>query len=234
MLWSIGFLVTFLFGVLTGIIIASPALDFHVTDTYLIVAHFHYTVFGTVVFAMFSGFYFWWPKLTGRMLDERLGKIHFWMLFVGFQTNSSSSTCWAWTVCRVVTRTTYPRTASRLSTRSLRWVPSCSGPPPPRSSTTSGGPGAERRWSESTIRGVMRFRWSGRRPARRHDTTSSRSRGFAPSVPLSTCTIPIPPHQMPSDPIRGRCPGPWAQSMLADLPSRHPRRRDVGHRWKGA
>jgi cytochrome c oxidase subunit 1 len=50
------------------------------------VAHFHYTVFGTVVFAMFAGYYFWWPKLTGRMLDERLGKIHFWMLFIGFHT----------------------------------------------------------------------------------------------------------------------------------------------------
>ena len=86
MLWSLGFLVTFLFGGLTGVIIASPALDFHVTDTYFIVAHFHYTVFGTVVFAMFAGFYFWWPKLTGRMLDERLGKIHFWMLFIGFHT----------------------------------------------------------------------------------------------------------------------------------------------------
>ena len=48
------------------------------------VAHFHYVVFGTVVFAMFGGFYFWWPKMTGRMLDERLGKIHFWTLFVGF------------------------------------------------------------------------------------------------------------------------------------------------------
>ena len=50
------------------------------------VAHFHYVVFGTVVFAMFAGFYFWWPKFTGKMLDERLGKIHFWMLFVGFHT----------------------------------------------------------------------------------------------------------------------------------------------------
>ena len=50
------------------------------------VAHFHYVVFGTVVFAMFAGFYFWWPKMTGRMLDERLGKIHFWLLFVGFHT----------------------------------------------------------------------------------------------------------------------------------------------------
>ena len=84
MLWALGFLVTFLFGGLTGVILASPALDFHLSDTYFVVAHFHYMVFGTVVFAMFAGFYFWWPKLTGRMLDERLGKIHFWLLFVGF------------------------------------------------------------------------------------------------------------------------------------------------------
>ncbi|MCK9793322.1 cytochrome c oxidase subunit I [Isoptericola sp. 4D.3] len=84
MLWSIGFLVTFLFGGLTGIILSSPALDFHLSDSYFVVAHFHYVVFGTVVFAMFAGFYFWWPKFTGRMLNERLGKIHFWLLFVGF------------------------------------------------------------------------------------------------------------------------------------------------------
>ena len=85
MMWVIGFLTTFTFGGLTGVILASPPLDFHVTDSYFVVAHFHYTVFGTVVFAMFAGFYFWWPKWTGKMLDERLGRIHFWMLFVGFQ-----------------------------------------------------------------------------------------------------------------------------------------------------
>ena len=84
MLWAVGFLVTFLFGGITGIILASPTLDFHLSDSYFVVAHFHYVVFGTVVFAMFAGFYFWWPKLTGRMLDERLGKIHFWLLFFGF------------------------------------------------------------------------------------------------------------------------------------------------------
>ena len=84
MLWALGFLVTFVFGGLTGVILASPPLDFHISDTYFVVAHFHYVVFGTVVFAMFSGFYFWWPKWTGKMLDERLGKIHFWVLFVGF------------------------------------------------------------------------------------------------------------------------------------------------------
>jgi cytochrome c oxidase subunit 1 len=85
-LWSIGFLVTFVFGGLTGVILASPPLDFHVHDTYFVVAHFHYVVFGTVVFAMFAGFYFWWPKWTGKMLDERLGKVHFWLLFIGFHT----------------------------------------------------------------------------------------------------------------------------------------------------
>ena len=86
MLWAIGFLITFTFGGLTGVILASPPLDFHVSDTYFVVAHFHYVVFGTVVFAMFSGFYFWWPKWTGKMLNERLGKIHFWLLFIGFHT----------------------------------------------------------------------------------------------------------------------------------------------------
>jgi len=86
MLWAIGFLITFTFGGLTGVILASPPLDFHVSDSYFVVAHFHYVVFGTVVFAMFSGFYFWWPKWTGKMLNERLGKIHFWLLFIGFHT----------------------------------------------------------------------------------------------------------------------------------------------------
>ena len=86
MLWAIGFLVTFLFGGLTGVILSSPPLDFLLSDSYFVVAHFHYVVFGTVVFSMFAGFYFWWPKLTGRMLDETLGKIHFWMLFIGFHT----------------------------------------------------------------------------------------------------------------------------------------------------
>ncbi|GAA2913957.1 cytochrome c oxidase subunit I [Streptosporangium fragile] len=84
MLFSIGFLVTFLFGGLTGVILASPPLDFQVSDSYFVVAHFHYVVFGTVVFAMFAGFYFWWPKFTGKMMNETLGKVHFWTLFIGF------------------------------------------------------------------------------------------------------------------------------------------------------
>jgi cytochrome c oxidase subunit 1 len=86
MLFVMGFLITFLFGGLTGVILASPPLNFAVSASYFVVAHFHYVLFGTVVFAMFAGFYFWWPKFTGRMLDERLGKIHFWTLFFGFHT----------------------------------------------------------------------------------------------------------------------------------------------------
>ncbi|MBT4908950.1 MAG: cytochrome c oxidase subunit I [Microbacteriaceae bacterium] len=84
MVFALGFLISFVFGGLTGVILASPPLDFHVSDSYFVVAHFHYVVFGTVVFAMFAGFYFWWPKFTGKMLNESLGHVHFWTLFVGF------------------------------------------------------------------------------------------------------------------------------------------------------
>jgi cytochrome c oxidase subunit I len=86
MLFAIGFLVTFLLGGLTGVILASPPLDFHLNDSYFLVAHFHYVLFGTIVFAVFAGIYFWFPKFTGRYLDERLGKLHFWGTFIGFQT----------------------------------------------------------------------------------------------------------------------------------------------------
>jgi cytochrome c oxidase subunit I len=84
MLFALGFMVTFLFGGLTGVILASPALDFHVQDSYFVVAHFHYVLFGTIVFAVYAGIYFWFPKFTGRYLDERLGRWHFWLTFVGF------------------------------------------------------------------------------------------------------------------------------------------------------
>jgi cytochrome c oxidase subunit I len=84
MLFCVGFLVTFLLGGLTGVLLASPPIDFHVSDTYFVVAHFHYVLFGTVVFAFFAGVYYWFPKLTGRMMDDRLGKVHAWTLFLGF------------------------------------------------------------------------------------------------------------------------------------------------------
>jgi cytochrome c oxidase subunit 1 len=86
MRFSVGFLVTFLLGGLSGVLLASPPIDFHVTDSYFVVAHFHYVLFGTIVFATYAGIYFWFPKMTGRLLDERLGKLHFWLTLVGFHT----------------------------------------------------------------------------------------------------------------------------------------------------
>jgi cytochrome c oxidase subunit I len=86
MMFAIGFLVTFLFGGLSGILLAAPAVDFYVSDTYFVVAHFHYVLYGTIAFATFAGIYFWFPKITGRMLDEPLGKLHFWATFIGFHT----------------------------------------------------------------------------------------------------------------------------------------------------
>ncbi|MCU1683284.1 MAG: cytochrome oxidase subunit [Amycolatopsis sp.] len=84
MIFSMGFIVTFLFGGLTGVLLAAPAIDFHVSDSYFVVAHFHYVLYGTIVFATFAGIYFWFPKITGRMMDEKLGKWHFWTTFIGF------------------------------------------------------------------------------------------------------------------------------------------------------
>jgi cytochrome c oxidase subunit 1 len=86
MLFAVGFLVTFLLGGLTGVILSSPTLDFSLSDTYFVVAHLHYVMGGTVVFAVFAAIYFWWPKVTGRMLDQRLGRWHFWLLVIGFNT----------------------------------------------------------------------------------------------------------------------------------------------------
>src|SRR5439155_775277 len=73
MMFAIGFLVTFLFGGLSGVLLAAPPIDFHVSDSYFVIAHFHYVLFGTIVFAVFAGIYFWFPKMFGRMLDDPWG-----------------------------------------------------------------------------------------------------------------------------------------------------------------
>ncbi|HEU4629783.1 MAG TPA: cytochrome c oxidase subunit I [Gemmatimonadaceae bacterium] len=83
MLFAIGFIVVFVIGGVTGVMIASVPFDLQVHDTFFIVAHFHYVILGGVVFPLFGAFYLWFPKVTGRMLDETLGKWHFWLFFVG-------------------------------------------------------------------------------------------------------------------------------------------------------
>jgi cytochrome c oxidase subunit I len=84
MLFALGFIAVFTMGGLSGIFLASFPVDWQVTDTYYVVAHLHYVLFGGSIFAIFGGLYYWWPKMFGRLLDERLGKWHFWLMFVGF------------------------------------------------------------------------------------------------------------------------------------------------------
>ena len=144
MLWAIGFLVTFLFGGLTGVILASPPLDFHLSDSYFVVAHFHYVVFGTVVFAMFAGLLLLVAEVHRQDArraagqDPLLDAVHRLPHHL-----PRSSTGWASRACPAGTRTTCPRTASptlnQISTVGAlpaRRRPRC------RSSTTSGRPGA--------------------------------------------------------------------------------------------
>jgi cytochrome c oxidase subunit 1 len=84
MLFATGFIYLFVIGGITGVIVASPPLDFQFHDTYFVVAHFHNVLVGGSVFGLFGGIYFWFPKMFGRRLDERLGRIHFWSWVVGF------------------------------------------------------------------------------------------------------------------------------------------------------
>ncbi len=82
--FSLGFIAMFTMGGLSGVMHASPPVDLQQTDTYFVVAHFHYVLFGGSIFGLFSGAYYWWPKITGKLLDERLGKVHFWLMMLGF------------------------------------------------------------------------------------------------------------------------------------------------------
>ncbi|HLH21231.1 MAG TPA: cytochrome c oxidase subunit I [Chloroflexota bacterium] len=84
MLFCLGFLGTFVIGGITGVHVAVVPMDWQISDSYYLVAHFHYTLFGGVMMAIFAGVYYWFPKITGRFLDERLGKWHFWLTLIGF------------------------------------------------------------------------------------------------------------------------------------------------------
>jgi cytochrome c oxidase subunit I len=84
MLFALGFLIAFTLGGISGVMLAMIPFDVHVSQTYFIVAHLHYVLFGGSLFTIFAGVYYWFPKMTGRMYDERLGKWHFWMTFIFF------------------------------------------------------------------------------------------------------------------------------------------------------
>jgi cytochrome c oxidase subunit 1 len=83
MLFALGFVGVFTIGGLSGIFLAVFPFDWQVTDTYFVVAHMHYVLFGGSLFGIFAALYYWWPKMFGRLLDERLGKAHFWLMFIG-------------------------------------------------------------------------------------------------------------------------------------------------------
>jgi heme/copper-type cytochrome/quinol oxidase subunit 1 len=82
--WAAGMIAIFLLGGITGIFLAVFPVDWQLNDTYFVVAHFHYTIFGGAVFPVMAGLYYWFPKMTGRLLNERMGKISFWLSFIGF------------------------------------------------------------------------------------------------------------------------------------------------------
>jgi cytochrome c oxidase subunit 1 len=85
MLYALGFIFLFTIGGLTGLFLGMLAVDVHMHDTYFVVAHFHYVMFGGTVMAFLAGLHHWWPKITGRMIEEKWGKLGFWLVFVGFQ-----------------------------------------------------------------------------------------------------------------------------------------------------
>jgi cytochrome c oxidase subunit I len=84
MLWVFGFLWAFLIGGITGVFLADVPTDITLSDTYFVVAHFHYTIVGGTIFGLFAGTYYWFPKITGRMYNERLGRLHFWWFTIAF------------------------------------------------------------------------------------------------------------------------------------------------------
>ena len=113
MLFALGFLTMFTLGGICGVMLAMIPLDIHVSDTYFIVAHIHYVLFGGSLFTIFAGVYYWFPKMTGRMYDERLGKLHFWLTFIFFNlTFGADAPHRRRRACRAASPTT-PRSSRR-------------------------------------------------------------------------------------------------------------------------
>ncbi|TML63412.1 MAG: cytochrome ubiquinol oxidase subunit I [Actinobacteria bacterium] len=183
MLFAIGFLLIFLLGGITGVMVAVLPFDWQVTDSYFVVAHFHYVLNGAVVFPIFGAIYYWMPKMTGRRLSERLGKLSFWTMFVGFNV--------AFFPMHILGFLGMPR---RIYTyqAGLGWdtlnviVTAGSSSPPARASPSGTGPGASggaRR--RATTRGAP-TRSSGRPPRHRPTTTSPPHRSSPAGIRCGT------------------------------------------------
>jgi len=225
MLFSIGFMVVFLLGGLTGVILASPPLDFAVSDTYFLVAHFHYVLFGTVVFTMFGAFYFWWPKWTSKKLNETLGKWHFWSVFIGFNMTFLVQH-WFGVMGmprRVANYPFLPHLAVTLNDiSSIGGAPQC---------VDIHLPLRDLRDLEERPAGHRHDPWGIRQLAGmdhllpRPSTTSPPSPGCAPNAPRSACTTPT------SDPD-GRPPGPPREPATVSGADREARSAgDVARDW---
>jgi heme/copper-type cytochrome/quinol oxidase subunit 1 len=233
MLWSVGFMVTFLLGGLTGVLLASPPLDWHLNDSYFVVAHFHYVLFGTIVFAAFAGIYFWFPKMSGRMMDERLGKLHFWMTFIGFHATFLIQ---HWLGNQGMPR----RYVDYLPTDEFTTMHTIStiGSFVLGAATFPFVYNVWRSWKYSalalrvTTRGNTATRWNGRPLRHRPGTTSSRSPGSGRNGPRSRCTIRISWSDSRRRPSRAGGTSPtsanWSPTRVrAKAPTIPTRREDV-------
>ena len=165
-----------------------PPIDFHVTDTYFVVAHFHYVLFGTIVFATYAGIYFWFPKMTGRFLDERLGRLHFWLTFIGFHMTFLMQH-WLGDIGMPRRYADYLPTDGFTTLNTVSTIGSfVLGASVLPFLWNVFGPAGTARSPPRTTRGVTATRWSGRPAARRRGTTSPHCPGSAPSGPRSNCT----------------------------------------------
>jgi heme/copper-type cytochrome/quinol oxidase subunit 1 len=182
MLFAVGLVSQFTIGGLSGVMHASPPIDTHHNDSYFVIAHFHYVLFGGSIFGLLAGIYYWFPKFTGRMMDDRIGKINFWMVSSASTRPSSPCTSWGSRACRGGTTATVKAVAGGSGMWSSRAVRSCL---PPGSwsfsitwrfpSSAAGLPGQTR---------GMRRLLSGRPHRRRLSTTSTRYPPSSTADPL--------------------------------------------------
>ena len=227
MLFALAFIVTFTIGGISGVMLGMVPIDIHVSDTYFIVAHIHFVLFGGSVFTIFAGVYHWFPKMTGRMYDEKLGRVHFWGTLIG--------TWVTFIPMHWVGMDGMPRRVADYATQFGEWnlLISCLRLHPRRrasssSSTTWSSAGASARAPRPTP-GAPR-RSSGRSPRRRRSSTSTRSRGWSAGPTSSACPAPATRSWPARAPRLPRKPEPtrggldMSEAAEAQAPARLPQR----------